>query len=132
MAWTDEKRKLVVDSYVTTMETEYTTDEDRAKSSVEVVKDLADTHGETPNGVRQMLSSAGVYIKATPAKSKSTTPATGTGGTRVNKAEAIQTLRNLILQATESPESLDEDILGKMTGKAAQYFAGILLQATGS
>jgi hypothetical protein len=55
MAWTDEKRKLVVDSYVTTMETEYTTDEDRAKSSVEVVKDLADTHGETPNGVRQML-----------------------------------------------------------------------------
>jgi hypothetical protein len=130
MAWTDEKRKLVVDSYVATMETDYTTDEERASASVEVVKDLADEHGETPNGVRQMLSSAKVYIKATPVKPKASAASTGTA-TRVNKAEAIQTLRDLISQATDSPDNLDEDILSKMTGKAAQYFSGILLQTIG-
>jgi hypothetical protein len=113
------------------METEYTTDEDRARASVEVAKDLADTHGETPNGVRQMLSAAKVYIKATPAKAKATATTAG-ASTRVNKAEAVQTLRDLITQVTDNPESLDEDILGKMTGKAAQYFSGILLQVAGS
>jgi hypothetical protein len=130
MAWTDEKRKLVVESYVATMETDYSTDEERASASVEVVKDLADEHGETPNGVRQMLSSAKVYIKAAAVKPKAAAASTGTA-TRVNKAEAIQTLRDLISQSTDSPDNLDEDILCKMTGKAAQYFSGILLQTIG-
>ena len=55
MAWTDDKRNAVITSYVDTMEKEYDNDEDRAKSSMEVVKELAEVHGESPNGVVESL-----------------------------------------------------------------------------
>lgn len=119
MAWTDEKRKLVVDSYVATMKDDYETDEARANATTEVAAELAELHGETVNGVISILNRAKVYIK----KSSVKKAVTATTSTRINKAEAIQTLRELI---ADTSVEVNEEILGKLTGKAAVYLSSVL------
>ena len=54
MAWTDESKQEAVDMYV---DGEPTPD-----TSMEIVKDIADHLGESPNGVRMILTKAGVYV----------------------------------------------------------------------
>lgn len=124
MAWTDEKRKAVIESYVDTMENEYDTDETRAAATTEVAAELAKIHDETTNGVITILNRAKVYIKKSAVKKATATKAAGTGATRVNKAEALKTLSDLI--TVIDAEGVDEEIIGKLTGKAALYFAGVL------
>jgi hypothetical protein len=127
MAWTDEKRELVKQTYVDIMENQYTTPEERAAASAEVVAEIAEKQGETVNGTRMILTKAGVYIKKAAVTKAKVASAEG-GAKRVNKAEAHQTLTNLI--ATINPEKVDEEIIAKLTGKAANYFAEILLQVS--
>ena len=127
MAWDEVKRQKVIDSYVDTMKNEYDNDEARALATTEVAAELAEIHGETTNGVINILNRAKVYIKKTPAKAKKATSATG--GTRVNKAEAIKTLTDLITSV--DPDGVDEEIIGKLTGKAALYLSGVLTAAIG-
>jgi hypothetical protein len=120
--WTDQKRQEVIEAYTDTMKNEYDTDEARAAATTEVAAELAEIHGETTNGVIGILNRAKVYIKKSAVKKKA---ATSTGGTtRVNKAEAIQTLKDLI--TTIDAEGVDEEIIAKLTGKAALYFSGVL------
>ena len=121
MAWTDEKKELVVNEYSDIMKNNYADDAERAIATVEVVKDLADKHGEAVNGVRTILNRAGVYIKKVAAP-KATSTAAG-GAKRVNKAEAIKALTDVIELAGGNA---DEEILSKLTGKAALYFTGII------
>jgi len=61
MAWDDEKKALAVSMYETA--------EPTPENSMEIVKDLADELEESPNGVRMILSKAGVYIKKVAASS---------------------------------------------------------------
>lgn len=117
MAWTQEKTDEVVAKYEEIM-AEYETIEDKANATTEVVKELAEEFDENPNGVRIKLTQAGVYIKKAP----TTKSATG-GSAKLSKADAIQTLKNLIEAANQE---VDEAILDKLTGKAATYFAGVL------
>jgi hypothetical protein len=124
MSWTDETKQKVIESYTNTMQNEYNNDADRAQASVEVVKELSEDFGETVNRIRMCLVKAGVYVKKAPAK-KATTTATG-GATRINKAEAQQELKTLI---TQLGGEVDEDIVSKLTGKAAAYLSGVLALA---
>lgn len=125
MAWDDKKRAEVIASYVETMENEYDNDEARAAATTEVAAELAVVHGESTNGVITILNRAKVYIKKSAVKKPKATTAAG-GATRVNKAEALKTLTDLI--TTIDAEGVDEEIIGKLTGKAALYFSGILQQ----
>ena len=113
MPWTDDSKATAVAMY---------TDADPTpETSMEIVKDIADELNESPNGVRMILTKAGVYVKKTPA-----TKSSGGGGgttTRVSKAAAVEDLTAAI---TDSGGEVDEDIVGKLTGKAAMYFAGLL------
>lgn len=122
MAWTDEKKKLVSDEYSDIMANNYKTDEERANATVEVVAELAEKHGEAVNGVRTILNRANVYIKKVAAPKAATAGATG-GTKRVNKAEAIKALTDVIELAGGTVE---DEILSKLTGKAALYFTGII------
>ena len=88
---------------------------------MEIVKDIAEELDESPNGVRMILTKAGVYVKKTPA-TKSSGSTTG-GGSRVSKAAAAEALIAAISDAGQSP---DEEIISKLTGKASQYFASII------
>lgn len=120
MAWDDEKKAKVIKEYVDEKPT--------ADNSMEIVKSLAENYGETPNGVRMILSKAGVYVKkeaAAKPTSSGKEPASGT--TRVSKEASIDALRALIV-SMEGP--VNEEILTKLTGKAAVYFVDVLKTIT--
>ena len=109
--WTDELKKQVIETYEAANPT--------PENSSEIVKEIADDLDKTVNGVRMILVRAEVYVKKDATKSSSSKKTTGT---RVNKAESIAKLNSLI---TNNSLELDEDITGKLTGKAANYFATI-------
>ena len=113
MAWTDESKAQAVEMY--------TDAEPTPETSMEIVKDIAEELGESPNGVRMILTKAGVYVKKSPAASSSKS-STG-GGTRVSKADAAEALTAAI---SDAGQEIDEDIISKLTGKAAVYFTGVI------
>ena len=114
MAWTDEKKAEVIEAYEAANPT--------PETSMEIVKDIADEHEESPNGVRMVLTKAGVYVKKSPA-SGGTSKASGASSTRVSKADAVASLAAAI---TDAGQEVDEEILAKLTGKAAMYFTGVI------
>jgi len=130
MAWTDDKRAKAIESYTKTMQTEYDNDDARAAASVEVVKEIAEDLGETSNGVRLILSKAGVYIKGS-TKSKSETKAEAAAPKRISKADALEGLKTAI-QAIDPALLTDEgsELIDKMTAKAAAYFTEVILTLT--
>ena len=113
MAWDDDKKAAVIAAYEEA--------EPTPENSMEIVKDLAEEYEESPNGVRMILSKAGVYVKKTPAASGSGT--SSNGGSRVSKAAAQEAL---VAALTDVGAEIDNDIVEKLTGKAAQYFAGVI------
>jgi transposase-like protein len=114
MAWTDESKAEAIAMYEEA--------EPTPETSMEIVKQIADDLGESPNGVRMILTKAGVYVKKAPAAGGSSTKSSG-GGTRVSKAAAVEALSAAL---SDAGQEVDEDIVGKLTGKAAQYFTTII------
>ena len=112
MPWTDESKAEAVELY--------TQENPTPETSMEIVKDIADQLGESPNGVRMILTKAGVYVKKTPAAKSSSG---STGGTRVSKQAAQDAL---VAAITDAGQDVDEDVVSKLTGKAAQYFTKVL------
>mgnify|MGYP001204263705 CR=1 FL=1 len=113
MAWDDDKKAQAVEMYGEQDPT--------PETSMEIVKEIADELNESPNGVRMILTKAGVYVKKAPATGNG--GGTSSGGTRVSKQAAQDALTAAI---TDKGLSVDEDIIAKLTGKAAQYFTGLL------
>lgn len=112
MAWTDERKAQAVEMYEKA--------EPTPETSMEIVKEIADELGESPNGVRMVLTKAGVYIK----KAASTSTAKkSNGGTRVSKEDAIA---GLTAALTDAGQEVDADIVSKLTGKAAVYFTSVV------
>jgi len=112
MAWTDESKAQAVEMY---QEQEPT-----PETSMEIVKEIADELGESPNGVRMILTKAGVYVRKTPAAKSS---GGSTGGGRVSVADAQASLTSAL---SDAGQEVDEAIISKLTGKAAVYFKGIV------
>ena len=112
MPWTDESKAEAIESYTDANPT--------PETSMEIVKQIADDLGESPNGVRMILTKAGVYVKKTPAAKSS---GGSTGGTRVSKQAAQDAL---VAAITDAGAEVDEDVVSKLTGKAAQYFTKVL------
>jgi len=113
VAWTDEAKEEAVAMY--------TAAEPTPETSMEVVKEIADELGESPNGVRMILTRAGVYVKKTPASGSSKSKSTGGG--RVSKADAQEALSAAL---EDAGQEVDEAIISKLTGKAAVYLTGIV------
>ena len=114
--WTEELKKEVIEKYEAAGPT--------PESSTEIIKDIAEEIEMSPNGVRMVLVQAGVYVKkeagATPTK---TAKPSGEGTKRVSKESSVAELKAAIEAAGKE---VDEDILSKLTGKAAVYFLSIL------
>ena len=113
VAWDDSKKAEAVKLYEAA--------EPTPETSMEIVKDIAEELDESPNGVRMILTKAGVYVKKTPAAKAASTGATG--GTRVSKVAAQEALTAAI---TDAGKVADDEIISKLTGKAAQYFTTLL------
>ena len=114
VAWDDDKKAQAVSMYEEA--------EPTPETSMEIVKDIAEELDESPNGVRMILTKAGVYVKKTPA-AKSSGSTTGGGSTRVSKAAAAEAL---VAALSDAGQSVDEEIIAKLTGKASQYFTSII------
>jgi len=114
VAWDDDKKAEAVTLYEAASPT--------PETSMEIVKDIAEELDESPNGVRMILTKAGVYVNKTPAAKAASTGA-ATGSTRVSKVAAQEALTAAI---TDAGKAVDEEIISKLTGKAAQYFTTLL------
>jgi transposase-like protein len=119
-AWTDELKAKVIEMYEQAGPT--------PESSTEIIKDIAEEIEMSPNGVRMVLVQAGVYVKkdSSAGSAKTTKTSSGEGTKRVSKEDSIAALKAAI-EAKGGP--IDDDILGKLTGKAAVYFASVLKAA---
>jgi len=119
-SWTDELKAKVISMYEQA--------EPTPESSTEIIKDIAEEIEMSPNGVRMVLVQAGVYVKKDPASgsSKTTKTASGEGTKRVSKESSIAELKTMI---TNIGGPIDDDILSKLTGKAAVYFTSVLKKA---
>tara|TARA_B100000519_G_C14140692_1_gene389675 strand:- start:43 stop:399 length:357 start_codon:yes stop_codon:yes gene_type:complete len=117
VAWDQEKKDAVIAAYQEQNPT--------PENSIEIVKEIAEEYDESPNGVRMILSKAEVYVKKAPA-APSNGNGGGGGGTRVSKAAAQEALVSAL---TDMGAEVDEEIISKMTGKAAQYFTSVLTNA---
>jgi transposase-like protein len=119
--WTEELKQEIINAYKGADPT--------PENSAEIVKDLAEEHELSPNGVRQVLVQAGVYVKKDAAATSKPTgkpgksSGDGEGSKRVSKESQLDSLRAAI---TAAGGTVDEDIVTKLTGKAAAYFATIL------
>lgn len=114
MAWTDEQKTEAIEKYEAA--------EPTAETSAEIVEEIARDMEQTVNGVRMVLVQAGVYIKKDTA-SKGTSTAKGEGTKRVSKESQIAELTTAI---NARGAEVDEEILSKLTGKAAAYFVKVL------
>lgn len=111
-AWTDELKEQVVKKY---QEAEPT-----PENSMDIVSEIADEIGASKNGVRMILIKQEVYVKKTPAAS---TESSGGGSKRLSKTEAHEQLHAAITDKGLEPQA---DLIDKMTGKAAVYFAELI------
>ena len=112
MAWTDEAKEQAIEMYQDA--------EPTPETSMEIVKDIAEELGESPNGVRMILTKAGVYVRKTPAAKSSSG---STGGGRVSVADAQEKLTSAL---SDAGIEVDSAIIGKLTGKAAVYFTTVI------
>jgi len=112
MAWDDDKKAEAVGLYKSA--------EPTPETSMEIVKDIAEQLEESPNGVRMILTKAGVYVKKAAAEKKSSA---GGGTKRVSKADCQAALTSAI---TDAGQEADEDIISKLSGKAAKYLADVI------
>lgn len=116
MAWTDALKAKAITLYKEAKPT--------PETSTEIIKTISEEIEQSPNGVRMILVQAGVYVKKDP--SATTTKTTKEGGTRVSKEAQIGALKAIL---TDNGLSVDEEILDKLTGKAAAYFSQVITQA---
>lgn len=116
MSWTPELKEQAKAMYLEANPT--------PENSVEIVKSIAEELDTSPNGVRMILSQMGVYIKKSAEASESKSgKAKADGPKRVGKEDAIAALT---AEITERGAPVDEEILSKLTGKAAVYFTSVL------
>lgn len=116
--WTDELKAKVIEMYEGADPT--------PETSTEIIKDIADEIEASPNGVRMVLVQAGVYVKkeASSGSSKGgSSKTTGEGTKRVSKEAAISDLKRAI---EAKGAAVDDDILDKLTGKAAVYLLSVI------
>ena len=118
MAWSEEQKKQAIEAYKA--------GEPTPENSTELIKEIADDMEQSPNGLRMILVQAGVYVKkdvATSTDKKGTTAKTGDKAPRVSKEDQIAALR-VVIEAKGA--TVDDEILSKLTGKAAAYFTEVL------
>lgn len=108
--WTEENKAQLIEDYKAQNPTPDT--------STEIVAELADEYDSTVNGVRAILVRAQVYVKKTPTASSG--KGNSSGEKKESKADSLNRLKTVI---DAQGKDVDDEIIGKLTGKAAAYFA---------
>ena len=119
--WTDELKEEVIKAYQDANPT--------PETSAEILKQIAEDYEVTANGVRMVLVKANVYVKKEEAATASKVSASGEGAKRVSKESQLNALKSALKTAGVS---VDDELIDKMTGKMATYFAEAVKQLTKS
>lgn len=121
MAWDDAKKAKAISLYKAA--------EPTPENSMEIVKEIADELEESANGVRMILTKADVYVKKAAAASGAKKSASGDkpASTRVSKEAAHAKLVEAI---NTIGAEVNDEVISKLTGKAAMYFAEVLASAS--
>ena len=116
-AWTQEQKDEAIKAYLAASPT--------SETSTEIIKEIADDMDQSANGVRMILVAAGVYVKKEAATKPASTGTTKSGepAKRVSKESSIAALTKLL---TDKDLPVDEEILSKLTGKAAVYLLSVV------
>lgn len=115
MAWTEDQKNEAIEAYKAGNPT--------PETSTEIIKEIAEKMEQSANGVRMVLVQAGVYVKKEAAASSSSKGEKAEGTKRVSKESQIAELTKAI---EAKGAEVDEEILSKLTGKAAAYFTKVL------
>lgn len=115
MAWTEELKAKVIEAYEGANPT--------PETSTEIIKDIAEEFEQSPNGVRMVLVQAGVYVKKEAGKAEGGSAPKESGTKRVSKESSIAALKAAI---EKRGKRVDDEILDKLTGKAAVYLTEVL------
>lgn len=118
MAWTDEKRAQAIEMYLELNPT--------PENTMDCLKTVAETLGETQNGVRMILSKAEVYVKKEEVSTKTTSTKATTSTPKVSKADSLTALKEVVELVGYT---VDEDVISKLTGKQAVYFTAVIKAA---
>jgi hypothetical protein len=110
--WTPELKQEVIEAYKAQNPT--------AETTTQICEELADKYGKTVNGLRLILSKGDVYI-ATSAKTSTASADSGDKPKRKSKQDSLDELGALLV---EHGVTVDDSVVGKLTGKAAEYFIG--------
>lgn len=128
--WTDDLFATMSAEYVKRMD-ELPDDATRAAISMEVVSEIAQKAGVTPNGFRMKLTTAGLYIKKEQAKGAKAASGEGKStGARTTKATAHAEFVSAFVDAGLSQDDIDMAIVEKLTGKAASHIAELIRKIT--
>ncbi len=114
--WDDEEFKEAVKAA-------YLSNEPTAKTSPEILKELGIEFEVSPNSIRTFLTKEGVYVSAKREPAEVDKDAKATGTKRIPKEVSLKKLKELIIS---KDKEVDDTIVDKMTGKAAEYFINIL------
>jgi len=123
-AWTQERKDEVIKAYLAEKPT--------AETSAEICKQIADDMGESPNGIRMILVQSGNYVKkdaGAVAQTSAGTAKSGEGTKRVSKETSLAALSKAI---SDAGGTVDQEILDKLTGKAAIYFSSVIAEVLAS
>jgi transposase-like protein len=113
MTWTDELKEQAIEMYLKGKPT--------PENSMEVVEEVANELGFSPNSIRMILSKAKVYV--TKSSGKAASGEKKATGTRVSKEAAHAAL---IEKIEAAGKEVNEEVISKLTGKAAQYILTLL------
>lgn len=115
MAWTDEDKARAIAAYKKANPT--------PETSTEIIKEIAEEMDQSPNGIRMILVQAGVYVKKEATSGGSAKKESGEGTKRVSKESQIAALR---AEIENIGAEVNDEVLEKLTGKAAAYFVTVL------
>lgn len=116
--FTEELKEEIILEYKSRM-SEFAEDQ-QPLHTLDVVKELASEYESSANGIRMMLSKAGVYIK----KADVVKASTSTAPKRMSKEASHQALADAIEAFGLTP---DKEIISKLSGIAAQYLSTVLV-----
>jgi transposase-like protein len=118
--WTDEEKKEVIQEYKDRNPT--------PQNTMDIIKALAEEYDKSPNGVRMILTAAKEYIKKDNGSASKSSGSSENKPKRVSKQDAINKLVAVFEAQAVEPNM---EIIDKMTGKAALYFAEAITEMLG-
>lgn len=114
----DDTKQAIIDAYLKADPT--------PETSMSIVTDLAQEYEASPNSLRMILSNAGVYVKKTAATKPAASSKTASSEDKPARKSKQSSIDELSEALRAVGAEVDDSIVSKLTGKAADYFNSVI------